>query len=359
MEVYIALIVFVFFLGFLTSGMKNKAKKNNIVVILTCIVLFLVYMLRDYRVGVDLEGYVYAYDNMDKKNYYETYLENGYVFLMEICNKIGLTFRGFLLILYLAFFIPFAEFLKRYSKDAVLSLIIFICYNFLVFTLSGLRQTVAMGICLVAFMVAQKTTKKALIWYILLIVLAMQFHKSAIVFLPAYFIMRHSLDKRWLLFYSIFSLVVILIRVPIVVYLNAADYTHYQFESNLTIGSTFYLGVLATLAAFYLSQNESIGKSEKGKIQFLLSNFANFMVFSILLKLLFSGTIMMRSAMYYEMLIMIMIPNMLLQINKSFSGVIRALVFVMLCVIFYVAVLVPRQFDIVPYILAYDLSLFK
>lgn len=358
MDIYIYLVIFVLLLDlFIPKG----ERRNGIIVTLTSLYLFAIYILRDFNVGVDIPGYLYAYENVTSKDYYETYLENGYVYSMELFNSLGFTFRGFIFVIYLLFLVPFSRFLKRYSQDATLSLMIFICYNFLVFTMSGLRQSIATSICLVAFMVAQRKDRKSFLIYCGLILLAILFHKSSFIFAPAYFIMRTTLNKKWAIIYGILAVVAIIVREPLVAYMNATNLSPYQIEDNLTIGSTFFLTLFATISAFYLSSRgkENQTPDSTDIIHLSLNNFVNLMVISLLIKLVFSGTIMMRAAMYYEMFIMLMIPNMLKCMNKGMATFIRISIISLLILVFVVTVLIPKQFDVVPYIFATNLNLFK
>ena len=76
-------------------------------------------------------------------------------------------------------------FTYKNCKNPVLALTVFHCLGLFNFMVQGLRQAIAMCICLLAI---ESCKKRKLIKFILLVLLASLFHASAIVFLPVYFI---------------------------------------------------------------------------------------------------------------------------------------------------------------------------
>ena len=76
-------------------------------------------------------------------------------------------------------------FVYENCKNPVLALSVFNCLGLFNFMVQGLRQALAMCICLFAIKACQK---RKLIKFILLVIVASLFHASAIVFFPVYFI---------------------------------------------------------------------------------------------------------------------------------------------------------------------------
>lgn len=84
------------------------------------------------------------------------------------------------------------RFIYKNSDDVCMSFVMFVSLGLYTFMVQGLRQAVAMSICLFAFEFAKK---KKLIPFLLLVFFAMLFHKTAIVFLVVYFI--NILKMNW------------------------------------------------------------------------------------------------------------------------------------------------------------------
>ncbi len=77
------------------------------------------------------------------------------------------------------------RFIRLYSKDCGISVTMYICLGLLTFNMNGMRQAIAMAICLIAY---DFIVKKRPIPFVLTILVAMSFHKTAIIFLPFYLI---------------------------------------------------------------------------------------------------------------------------------------------------------------------------
>lgn len=71
------------------------------------------------------------------------------------------------------------------SKNIPLALTMYICLGLMSFEMQGMRQAIAMSICLFAFEFAKR---RKLLHFLALVLLAMQFHQTAVVFLCVYFL---------------------------------------------------------------------------------------------------------------------------------------------------------------------------
>lgn len=362
MGIYVGLLALIFVASLFSKRYQSQDKQNTYIIVVFCFALYAVYTLRSFTVGQDIPGYEDVYNSMDTRDYYDTYFEKGYVFLMDISNKIGLTFRGFVMIVYLIFVIPFALHVKRYSKDVLLSLLIFLCFQFFVFTMSGIRQTIATGLCFWAFSVAQRKGVKSFLLFMAILFLAFNIHKSSLVFVPVYFVIRAKLDKKLLFLYGIFGAIGYSISESLNAYMRASEITNYGVQDKLILSTTFYIIAIVALYAYIVSRREPfnvIDNNDKNCIKLSLSSFVNLVLCGLLIKLIFNGTILMRAAMYYEILVIIMIPNMLyIQKNKGIS-ILRPFTIIMFIIFYFFGCLLPNQLNIIPFELASNLSIFK
>ncbi len=76
--------------------------------------------------------------------------------------------------------VSLCRFIYKNSDDVMLSFVMFICLGPYSFMAQGLRQAIAMGICLFAF---EYFKKKKVLKFVLVVLFATLFHKSAVVFL--------------------------------------------------------------------------------------------------------------------------------------------------------------------------------
>lgn len=358
MTIYICLLLLVIISALFAKSTRGK----NRYVIFIFTILFMIYAFRDYCVGRDLEGYLLVYEQSNAYQFFDNswvYMEPGYVFLMKLCNTIGLSFRAFLYLIYALFCIILSTLIRKYSRDYLVSIIIFICFPFFVFSLSGIRQTVATGLCALAFIIGQKNNIKSFILFIIITLLATSMHKSAIVFIPAYFISRIPLTKILAIIYLGISLAIYQIRSILLAFLQDKDFTNYEFNESLTVGSTFILIVLLIAMALFLSSNNSTEERKSNIInenKLTLAKQAHMVVYCAILLFSFSGTILMRASMYYEIVLLTMIPQMMNYMKNNSRLLFKYALIALMIYIFYSTVLIPRQFDVVPYILGDDLS---
>lgn len=95
-------------------------------------------------------------------------------------------------------------FICRNSKNIPLSLTMYVSLGLMQFQMQGMRQAIAMSICLFAYEFAKN---KKTIPFLLLVFLAMQFHRTAIVFIAVYFLGKLKIKATHILLFSAGALV--------------------------------------------------------------------------------------------------------------------------------------------------------
>lgn len=115
-----------------------------------------------------------------KTNYH---YEIGYRVFNKLVGTLSANPQVFLLACYIVIFGAASLLFYQNSKAPLLSFIIFLGLPFFTFCFSGLRQAIAVGVTMFSFLFIRD--KKPLP-FVLLVLLAATFHKSALIFLPAY-----------------------------------------------------------------------------------------------------------------------------------------------------------------------------
>ena len=164
-------------------NVRNKAKKNYLV--LCGIVLILFMGLRNPRLGsTDTVNY---YNNMLRaisasswsEYYVEDYFEGGFQLFVFLLSRVFKHAQALLFITSAIYVFFICFFIYRNSEDLVMSLVMYITLGLMTFEMQGMRQAIAMSICLLAYELL-KSKKKW--WFLLTVILAMQFHRTAIIF---------------------------------------------------------------------------------------------------------------------------------------------------------------------------------
>lgn len=363
MSTYIYLIVFVLIVSLMANMFGKPRRKDTFILIVSGIALFAIYVLRDYSVGRDIMGYSETYDGMQNQVLFDatwTWMEWGYVLLMKLSSMIGLSFRGFLAIVYSIILIPLGVFIKRYSKNVTLSIIVFICFQLFVFSMSAVRQTLAMSICITAYMVANRNGFKSFLWYCILLVFAILVHRSAIVFAPAYFLMRKKFDFGMVMMYLIIIVLAFIAQGDLLGQLSDfGESKSIELQDNLSTGSFAYFMLFIIVVAFIVVYRKSqsaatynLVKSITGSrvlIQQSLTNHLNLFVCCILLQFVFKGFMLMRAATFYQLFMLLVLPNLIEEFPREMRPALRIAIIIGMFFIFYYATLIPNELDIVPY----------
>ena len=190
---YISMPVLIWFAFtlFFRRPISSTEKIKRIYVIFCGIALFLIIALRHYDVGsgdgewyylnwkflsdVSFTQFLNIYGNFD--------VEGGYMFSIWLFSKI---FKDpqFLFVFYgLMMAISVSYFIYKNCAEPVLAFVMFNCLGLWGFMVQGIRQGIAMCICLFAI---EACKQKKPIRFILLVLLAMLFHASAVVFIVVY-----------------------------------------------------------------------------------------------------------------------------------------------------------------------------
>lgn len=178
---------------------NDKAKRTFL---LWCgIAMFLMIALRNKDVGSN-----------DSNNYYENWellsglsfesfkafttesnFEAGYLLFVWVFSRIFPSGQFVFILSAILFAIAVSRFIYKNSEDPELSFVMFICLGLYTFMAQGLRQSMAMSMCLFAI---EFCKKRKFLPFILLVLLATTFHTSAIVFVVTYFIYGFTLNIR-------------------------------------------------------------------------------------------------------------------------------------------------------------------
>lgn len=194
----ITLAVIVAFAGMAPPkyGLRQNNYKNYL--ILCGFLIAVVSALRTpYTGSGDSVAYVNKYIGMQSyqsfQDYYDIHLskydllssEAGFYFSMWLLGHVFKDGQTVLIVSSLFTTWAVCRFIRRNSVDAALSLTIYVCLTLFTFNMNGVRQAIAMSICLFAYEYAKQ---RKLIPFVLVVVLAMLFHKTAMCFLPVYFL---------------------------------------------------------------------------------------------------------------------------------------------------------------------------
>lgn len=164
------------------NGEKEYIYKDKLIYILMFLVMAVFCGLRlTYN---DTETYRSAYNamqtNLNELTQYSLG-DNPLFYLFNYSMKIlGLSVQSFLMVYALITIGIYIWFVRKYSKNFVLSMFLFFALGAYTFTFAAIKQTVAVSFCLVA---TDRAIEKKWIQFIIWIIIASLFHPYALVYL--------------------------------------------------------------------------------------------------------------------------------------------------------------------------------
>ena len=365
MTIYVAFLAYILICAIIISSKRGDLeRKNKLFLNYVFVVMFLLYSLRASSVGRDLPGYERTYGLADVDLFVGLRIgnfEKGYLFLMWICNKLNLSFQWFLTICNAFILLPIYRYIRKYSQNAFLSVIIYVCYMFFEFNLTGLRQAIATSIVLIAIMVLIESKRYwlGLLKYCLIVLLATLFHTGA--FVALFYVPFHFMKK--------FKAYTLSIMATAVVFLvgrgNIMGFVKNFFaKDTMNASAGLYIGLnllfLIGLAALFIFGGNNRENKEnnalKGNTSVAIEGTSMQIVMekmfylSIAVLFLFGSDTSVRSYMILNQVIIVLLPNSLQYIFDKKSQRISIWILTVFFIIFFFAnTLLSGGFDIVPY----------
>lgn len=156
--------------------------------LMAAIIVILFQGLRSFSVGTDLAVYIPAYGKIGTEvtfslNAKYRNFEIGYVLLNKILYLAGFSERAFLIAITIIIQAPIFYVMYKYSVSPLLSVLSYFAFGNFIVTFSGLRQGIAMSLCFAAYVFIKN---KKLVRFIILMLFACFFHKSAVICFTLY-----------------------------------------------------------------------------------------------------------------------------------------------------------------------------
>lgn len=252
-------------------GKKPVLTPDRLAIMLSCLILFLVFATQDVHSNGDLILYSNRYASLQNTSI-SAFLRNFwsnkdpvYHFCSLLFGKTGLSFYAWRSLIAFVFVLGLYKQIVYYSTNPSISLLVILTLDLFGFSLSGLRQTLAIGILLFTY---PHLKKRHFFRFALLVVLAAMFHSTAIIFIVAYPVYCLKLRIRNLLLLIVAGIVVLLNANTIVdVYLQLTGtedvYSYYLEESTvLSIAGVIISGCIWLFCTVVLYRKQSNKQDE-------------------------------------------------------------------------------------------------
>lgn len=174
------------------KGCPIKMKRRFVGNILVFFILAAFSIARD-GIGIDFEGY-YKHILLIQKGY-PHYMEAGFQYLVQFLARFSANPRWVIIVL--AFFtcLFYVLVIVKWSKNTTLGLLIFLTWGYYFFSFNTIRNYFAQSLALISllFLVDKKYIK-----FLICILMAALFHKSALVCIPLYLLAQYDYKKKYI-----------------------------------------------------------------------------------------------------------------------------------------------------------------
>lgn len=238
--------------------------------ILFFFVLFFLTAFRAHSVGNDTKNYMNIYHRFASRDfaYALTYKEPAFAVLCKLVDAVFGDYQWLLIIVAALSIVPVMLLYSENAEYPMTTIALFVFLSVFYMYFSGLRQTIAIGIGMIAYYF---TKKKKLVFFILAVFMAYLFHRSAIVLIIMYPVYRLRLMKRDIVFIVLGMVAIYVFNRPIFALLNGLiqDYEGLG-DSNTGAFMMLVLLIVFSVFAFVISEEDSLDPDTIGLRNFLL-----------------------------------------------------------------------------------------
>ena len=328
MTYMIGLAAMLIVLGLLPQQYGLQQKNHKMYLIVGGVLITLIMGLRSMHTGSG-DTYVYAwrykyYQGFDAfQEYYDLDLADNHILMSEAGFHWCVFIMGRIfddpqvLIFTSSLFITYSvcRFIYKNSSDGFLSLLVYTCLGMFTFNMNGMRQALAMAVCLFAF---ERAKKQKLISFVIVVLIAMQFHKTAICFFPVFFLPKVKNTKGNILLYVGGIMVFLLALDSLILTYNDMSGKEYGTDSSIEGGGLFvvllYLfGLILTLIQKNAIKDKKVAVPLLGTIAGLAAYVARY----------FSNQMMERISYYFFYFLILLIPEAILHLSERDRKIVR------------------------------------
>lgn len=331
--IYIVLILLLFIISDKKILRQDKTqsvqKKRKFFCIISSVIYILVISLRCLATGKDTFQYQYIFNDLseyksfaESLNYYN--IEYGYALWQWVLHNFT-DYRGFLFFQAVIMILPFSYVVYKRSENVVVSMVLYILLSFLTWDMCAARQAPAVSFTFLAYyFYSERKMNKALLTYLL----ALSFHITALIVLPAVLFLKLIKSDKLLLILIITSKLLGTVFLHVILPYMRIDYSDSVLDES--VGQLTYMGFLMIFLLL-------LWVKRKYKV-FLNDEFYLFSVMLILWPMVDTISAAFRITFYFLIYLTLCIPFVFRQLNSRIRldvRVIKISIFLICFLYFY------------------------
>lgn len=345
MGVYIINIILVIIYAMIYNFVKGGNKKvlfKKVLLVIVAMQFILILSAKSLDVGYDIlryGGHFYFLKTASINQFFQHGHEIGFKTLMKIISVFTSEFHVFLVLISILMIVPVIRMIYKYSNMPFLSVLIFVGFDYYYFSFSGLRQAMAYAIVCISYDYIKGRKLKS---FLITIFIASTFHVSAIIFLPAYWIVNIKINKKTILLLTGINILIYQYRELIMGQLLTKFYPMYQLNYTDSYQWYAFNVLLLSISLFLYSYTTN-------KTMYLQQVFV---LVTVGLTLLLFATVSenaMRASNYYSIFSILLFPEIIYSQKNKKVTLFLTYVFGIGIIILNVWFLLRNTYGIVPY----------
>ena len=339
-------IILFYWLILLVTDKSQKMTRGKL--FFAILPLYLIMALKSVSVGCDTISYYNRYIGAADMFTVEIAItEQGYNWLSYFFHDIlDVPFYVYYAAVSLIICFVLALFIKHFSTNIYLSLYFYMTIGLFTMSMSGLRQMLAISICMLPVIWAKKRedngieNRKHKVWRLIVSVLlvfwAYSFHNSAIIFLPILFLLQLRLSRRQTIIIMVIGIAAsLLLRNALVSFMGnfvTEKYEKYSLTGSYAMNTLMLLVPIAIgLFCVFISRPKD---GERVYSKALSSMFIFLTLVVMFNNLALSNNQIARLGYYFMESYIILIPFALKKLPTNIRSVVTAAV-ILLCFVFF------------------------
>lgn len=335
--------------GLLVFGQKcmsqdeaTRQRKNYIIFI--SVFLILQSGLRNLAVGTDTIEYSYRFEYYGLCSWdvlWQEFLDSingegrdaGYGLLNKAIYTIYPDFQVFLMFVAIFFFIVLGRFTYRNTTSlyqVFLSLCFYQLFFYTFFSITGIRQTIAVGLTLWSY---EYIVRRKLVPFLLIVLIASTLHKTSLIFIPFYWLAQVKIG-RTVLICALVALPFLMGAARSFAFIladAAGDYSGYAESTYASAGGPNYLIMLLILAAIAYSRCKYLAK----RYDYKYTPYINALAVTIALApLVWVDPSFLRLSYYYSIFFLALFPHLIESLYPAHDMKAQTLVTIVVLTVF-------------------------
>lgn len=292
---------------------KANHKYLSIIIFFSILFVFLVGCRAD-SVGIDTLNYKITYMQMANKSFsylskMQWFEEPGYRLLLIFLNKLGFSWTLYFVVAAAIYTIPIMILIYKESENVFFSIALFLLLGYFTFPMSTMRQSMAIGLCLIAYLQYQKGR---IFLSFLFLIIAASVHVSALIFLLYFGLLMIPLNRNNINIWVSCALLFIILGVSplrdlFIYFLNLIGKDYSGVETGGLFRELFF--IITIFVSLYVNRfNKDFLSKHKNSFKAVL-------LAAVLLPIVRYHPALTRIYFYFSVFEIILIPSMLVSIR--------------------------------------------